>query len=291
MSTTTTLFNLKKTTTLGFCAAMRCTAATHDTVSGEPWGKPEDVEIDLCAKHIAAALSFFDGNPGYKGPTKDEDEEEGTAIVVSPPPVEGVALPPTWLERAYAVVTQIQDSQAEAAEALEVAEMLPIEDQSDLDTISEFLRDVKTMRNSMETHEKEITSPLTAVVKRIRDVLAPAKKTWSDVEGTLRGKLTQAALNEAERNQKLMNEAAKAGDREVLSQMTTSSDLRGVSVKVIWRAVVADLSLLPDEYVVRLPDVAKLKLYVSSFDGAEPKPIPGVRFERDAATRVQSNKL
>ena len=117
---------------------------------------------------------------------------------------------------------------------------------------------------------------------------------WLYAETELRGKLAKAALLEHDRNQQLMQEAARThaegGDvTPVMGQLTTSTDLDGVSIKIVWKATIQDVTLMPDEYVIRLPDNKKLKEYAASFEGAEPTAVPGVIFERDATTRVRGN--
>jgi hypothetical protein len=135
---------------------------------------------------------------------------------------------------------------------------------------------------------------LTGIVKRIRELIQPAKYEWSELERSLRSRISQAVIAEAERNQELLQAAAQAhADGEdatdLVRQTTISSDLEGVGVKLVWVAIVDDVSKLPDEYVIRKPDMQKLKGYVAGFSGEAPMPLPGVRFVQDAPLRVRSN--
>jgi hypothetical protein len=279
------LFNLKKKTTDKTCCdANRCTERTHSTVPGDLWARDE---VGLCARHISLAATFSEQNPDYAPVV---ETPASTALVKAP--VDGVLLPPTWGERVTAIIAQVQ-SDAEVAElTLKEAQALSIESHADMEKAADLVRDVKTMRDDIETWEKEVTRPVNAVAKRIRELLAPAKLLWTYAETELRGKLAKAALLEHDRNQKLMQEAARThaegGDvTPVMEQLTTSTDLDGVSIKIIWKATIQDVTLMPDEYVIRLPDNKKLKEYAASFEGAEPTAVPGVLFERDAPTRVQ----
>jgi hypothetical protein len=283
--TTAILFNLKKRTTdKTCCEANRCMERMHDTVLGDLWAREE---VALCAKHIAQAATFADQNPDYSPVV-------GTPALMAlmKAPVDGVLLPPTWGERVTAIIAQVVGDQAVAELMLKEAERLSIESHADMEKAADLVRDVKTMRDDIETWEKEVTRPVNAVAKRIRELLAPAKLLWTYAETELRGKLAKAALLEHDRNQKLMQEAARThaegGDvTPVMEQLTTSTDLDGVSIKIIWKATIQDVTLMPDEYVIRLPDNKKLKEYAASFEGAEPTAVPGVLFERDAPTRVQ----
>lgn len=282
---TVALFNLKKTTKPGQCEAMRCTDAHTDTVDGYLWSRR--IPVGLCDKHLSALLTFVEQNPNY-----DPSAAPSTALArPAGEPLAGVVIPDNWAENAYAVVADIRGSEAEAKEVLGMIKELRIDGQDDMASVSDFLRDVKTKRNAIETGDKQVTGPLVAIVKRIRDLIAPAKKSWTEAESLLREKLSKAAVEESQRNQRLLDEAAEAhthglGVGEHLEQMTTVTDFEGVSVKLVWVVVVDDLSALPDDYVIRQPDLKKLKAYAAGFEGKEPDPLPGVRFVQDAPLRV-----
>jgi hypothetical protein len=277
----TALFNIKKITKPNQCEAMRCTDAHTDTVDGALWSR--HTAVWLCSKHLSALLTFVEQNPNY---------DPSTALVrPAGEPLAGVVIPDNWAENAYAVVADIRGSEAEAKEVLGMIKDLRIDGQEDMASVSDFLRDVKTKRNVIETGDKQVTGPLLGIVKRIRELIAPARQAWTDAESLLREKLSKAAVEESQRNQRLVEEAAEAHAQgqavgEHLNRMTTATDLKGVGVKVVWVAVVDDLSALPEEYVVRQPDLKKLKEYAAGFEGKEPTPIPGVRFVQDAALRV-----
>lgn len=299
---TAKLFNLKKTNIKNLCDAMRCTDPPQGTTIGDLWGRPE---VDLCAAHLATALAFAEQNPDYvpgsdTSPaatsgtaTGTDTSSENTAIVKVV--AEGVALPPTWLEQAYASIAEISGSLPEAEEQLELAKGFVINNQDDLQLVVDMTREVKERRDKYEQLEQAITKPLNAVIKRVRFLLNPAKSIWESVEGDLRGKINKQRLLEADRNQKLVDAAAKAqaegGDATApMQQITTSTDLEGASTRVFWRPIVTNVDELPDEYTFRVADEKKLKTYAASFNGAEPSPMTGVRFEREAASRITAVK-
>jgi hypothetical protein len=276
----TALFNIKKTTKPGQCEAMRCTHTHVDTVEGAMWSR--HIPVGLCVAHLSQLLTFAEQNPNY---------DPSTALVRTGEPLDGIVVPENWADNAYATVAAIRESEAEAKEVLGMIDELRIDGQDDMASVSDFLRDVKTKRNGIETGDKQITAPLVLIIKRVRELIAPAKTAWTEAESLLRQKLSKAAVEESERNQKLLDEASEAhsnglGVGEHLGQMTTATDLEGVSVKVVWVAIVDDLSALPDDYVIRHPNLPRLKAYCASFVGKEPDPIAGVRFVQDAPLRV-----
>jgi len=276
---TTTLFNLKKTTKPSQCEAMRCTLNADEKIPGDLWSRSE---VALCDKHTEAALEFAESNPNY---------QPSAPLVKEGDYLAGIDLPGDWADNAYKVVTSIRDSLVEAKEILDMLGSYTIDSHHDMTLAADFLRDIKTKRNEIESGYKNVAAPINNILNRVRELIAPAKKAWTDAESLLRTKLSDAAVAENQRNQQHILEAAKAHAEgqdvsEHLDKMTTSTDLEGVSVKVVWVAVVDDLSVLPDEYVIRQPDLKKLKKYVEGFDGKEPEPLAGVRFVQQAPSRV-----
>jgi hypothetical protein len=240
--------------------------------------------VALCAKHAALAYQYSE----YLATRP----QQADLAVVPPAEIEGVQVPPTWLERAKEVITWIQSLQWQAEAVAAAAEGHVIENQTEMEIVSEELRKTKGTRNQIKQYEDEITLPLKQVLKRIAELTAPTKKAMERAEGLLRGILSAAAVAEAKRNQELAAQAAQAHvagqDATVATgQMTTSTDLEGVSVKIVWSPVVQDVSKLPEQYVERRPNLSKLKEYAASFEGREPDPLPGVSFVQDAPLRVR----
>jgi hypothetical protein len=239
----------------------------------------------LCAKHLAQALAY----------AEHLEKEQSSALAVVPPAeIEGVQVPPTWLERTKVVITWIRSLQAQAEATAEAARGHEIQNQADMEEVSELLRSAKGTRVQIKGYEDEITGPLKGILRRIAELTAPSKKAWEEAEGLLRGVLRQAALAEAERNRQLAADAANAHaagqDATVATgRMTTSTDLEGVTVRIIWTPLVQDVSQLPDEYVERRPNLAKLKEYAAGFEGREPDPLPGVSWVQDAPLRVRGS--
>jgi hypothetical protein len=279
------LFNLKKTNPKHVCEAMRCSDAVHQSIPGDLWGKDE---VDLCARHIVMAADYAEKAPPAPPTPLAAAAPEQTALALGE-----VDVPASLGQRAREIIGEVQESKANADETLELVRKLTISSHADMDDVAEYLREVKTFRDKIETKEKEITVPLNAILRRFRELLSPAKKSWTEAEGLLRGLLSQAALSEQQRNQALMDEAARAhaggADASAPVQgMTTSSDLFGVSVRFVWTVIVEDADKLPEEYTTRTANVLKLKEYAAKFEGKEPDPLPGVRFEKTAPLRVQS---
>lgn len=279
------LFNIVKNRKLlnaATCSAVRCKEEPEDNCPGELWNDPHDVA--LCSKHLALAYK-------YSEHLATQPQQPGTAIVPATG-IEGVEVPPTWLQRATEVVGWIRSLQKEAEAVAAAARGHVIQNQAEMEEISEQLRKTKGTRNQIQQYENEVTAPLKQILKKVAELTAPTKKAMETAEGLLRGVLSAAAVAEAQRNQQLAAEAATAhasgGDATVATgQMTTSTDLQGVSVRIVWNPIVKDAAKLPEEYIERRPNMLKLKEYAASFKGREPTPIPGVSFVQDAPLRVR----
>jgi hypothetical protein len=262
------------------------------------------------------AFDFAEKNPEHFAPTSEERQLAlafgiGEATVsVSPAPssaaykhagtgaehvgmgnVDGVL---AWLASVKKAVESIEDSHTDAQAVLELAETVSIKTHDDMMLVAEWTQESAKSLKALEKSEKEVSSPISTALSRIRGAFRPTKQLWVDAQAILRAQLAAARLREDENNRRVMEEVASAhavgDDRADLSGLTVSTDLDGVSMKVLWKAVVDDVMLLPLEYVIRIPDVKKLKEYCAAAEaeGAEPEPIAGVRFERDVAMRVQS---
>lgn len=293
--------NLKKTAAVGQCAAMRCTDKGEE-LPGDLWGASVVV---LCARHLGMALEYAERNPeavpgeAIKRQTEIAFPESSSlteqhalgAKHVGMGNVDGVL---GWLTAVKSAVDGIGVNNAEAQSVLDLAKAFEINTHDDMVLVAEWTQESAKSLKELERSEKEISSPISTALSRIRSIFRPTKQLWVDAQVLLRAQLAAARLREEDNNRRVMEEAASAhaagDDRADLSGLTVSTDLEGVSMKVLWKAVVDDVMLLPLEYVIRIPDAKKLKEYCAAAEaaGAEPEPIAGVRFERDVAMRVQS---
>jgi len=315
--------NLKKTTTPGQCEAMRCTEL-GEPLPGDLWGRDN---VRLCARHSAMALDYAEKNPEHLeyaeknpehvAPTSEERqlaldgmgeaEKPSLALNVSASSaakragigaqhiglgsVENVLF---WLAAVKSAVESIEGNTKEAADVMALATQFEIRTHDDMLHVAEWVHESNKSLKELERTEKEVSSPISTALSRIRGIFRPTKQLWTDAQALLRAQLAAARLREDENNRKVMEDAASAhaagDDRADLSGLTVSTDIDGVSMKLLWKAVVEDAMLLPLEYVIRVPDAKKLKEYCAAAEaaGTEPEPIAGVRFERDVAMRVQS---
>jgi hypothetical protein len=306
---TTKLFPLKKATKPGECHAMRCKAPheqSHSAHALDDEGRPDllapvleliwGVEaVDLCTRHTRAATEY--AQHALRVSVVPE------AIVVSERETQGAKFvgwtakntANQWLAKVTDAVDGLEVRLQEAEAALALAQDYSIETQTDLEDVGAWAQEAKAQVKAISAQEKEITEPLGTAMSRLRDIFKPAKRTWASVEDTLRASLVAAKTREVERNKQLMAEAADAHANgedasEVLARVTSTAGISGISMTLRWVAILVDANLLPDAYIVRVPNVKALKDHCTAAGGDEPGPIPGVRFELDVASRIQAAK-
>lgn len=285
------LFQLKKTLKEGQCQAMRCSEPhLEEGVAGQLWGLSGTVK--LCVKHKAMSEDYAQKNPdGIEVVTSEGNQIEG-AQYAGFSNLKAVA---SWLGKLYEFVQSLAEEERDGKEALEVVKSLTTNTQEELQQVSGFSQDVQLKLKELAGKEKEITVPISTALARIRELIQPAKQVWVDVGAILRAHLEAAALKEEQRNKAAQAEANKlaaAGEdpTAALAQTTNTSDLAGVSLKIKWVAKVVNVSLMPEAFIVRVPNQKKLKEHCEAAEG-EPEPIPGVEFERDVASRIQASKV
>lgn len=298
------LFLLKKVSKQGQCKAMRCTERhlPDQVVTSTLWGLGPGV-VQLCVKHSAiaedwAAKNGFSGQPSVASEPSTEivvalqETAEGGRLVgfSEPDKVSG------WLLRVYEIVQELAQQEKDGKAVVEVCKTVSVEGHADLAQVSICAQEIKAQLKVVLALEKEATAPLATALSRIRDLCRPAKQVWADAEHLLRAHLEAAALRQEARNRAAQAEVAVlvaqgADPTAAIAKMTHITDLQGVSLRLRWRAVVKDVMLLPEAYVVRLPYEKKLKEHCATAQGAEPpSPIPGVEFVRDVDSRIQAAK-
>lgn len=300
------LFQLKKVTKPGQCEAMRCTGECGPITMPEMlWVGDSNLmtstqrRVELCVKHQAMAEDFANKN----GFPLEESEQAGASSAIVVRESEGAKLTgfaetkggaSAWLARVYEVVQELEESLTDGKEVVDLVKGLSIETHADLETVGTFAQDVQAQIKATVALEKEITAPIATALARIRDHIKPTKTIWADAMVLLRAKLEAAALKQEARNKAAQAEAtalAEAGEdpTAAIERMTNTADLAGVSLKLKWRAEVVDAKLMPDEYVIRIPNEKKLKEYCAEAEG-EPEPMAGVKFVRDVDSRIQATK-
>ncbi len=274
-----TIMNLKKTTSPGQCAAMRCTEKTNaddaTTIDGV-------APVELCGRHYGQAIS-----------------DHGLAFVVRAGGAPGPA---------PAAVVDSNEPEAlalEGAESVALASSFTIASADDLAFAVEALTETKARAKYVAERKDAITRPLNEALKAARALFKPAEERFAEVEKIFKDAIATFHTMQAEHNARALAtaaEAAAAGDTaatsEALETMARTEDAAGISMRYTFGYEISDANAVERQYCA--PNSALIREYMR--DAIEecrkadvPEElitslivIPGVTFTRTAGVAVRS---
>jgi hypothetical protein len=179
-----------------------------------------------------------------------------------------------------------------ARKALEIASAFKVDSDTMYEMAGSELKEIKAKRNQLDALRKSMTAPLDESKKKIMDFFRQPLDWLDDAEAAIkRGMLTfkQAQeRKEREERERAAAEAKRIADEikaknpdapppvVIVAPPVTKAPpkVSGVSTRLVWKARVTDLLLVPREYLV--VDEAKLGAMARATKGTVS--IPGVEF-------------
>lgn len=180
------------------------------------------------------------------------------------------------------------------------AENTAVKTQEQYINAAEFLKDVKALKKEIKstfkvmkdkthaahkevcTQENKHLAPVEGVEKAINNKLA----VWDDEQDRKRrieqAKLDEKARKEREKLEERARKAEEKGNTEKAEELkeqaeekefavpvapSTAPAVEGLTKKVTWKARVTDMSKLPDEYIVKTPNLPMLNAVARSTKG------------------------
>lgn len=200
------------------------------------------------------------------------------------------------MENNTALVTQevASETQREAQVARQAATQLEgfvVVTPSDIQIASGLLVDFKRELKRVTARKEEITKPLNAALKSIRDLFRPAEEAYSHAEQILKQKISAAQLEifEANRRAALATQAAlAAGDVRqaalVSSAIVSTEAPKGISFREQFTFRIVNAALLPRDFL--MPDEPKIRAHVAQHGlGSN---IPGVVVEKSIGVAART---
>ena len=168
-------------------------------------------------------------------------------------------------------------------------EVLPLVTATDIETATNFLRQVKTLEKELDAERKALVEPLKAESSAIDARYREPRRALERIESMLKKRIGEvhAAADQARAAAlTAASEAAQSGDQAaaVLAIAQASAappETPGVSVRYKWVALVADVTKIPRDYM--MVDGGKLAA-VSKAHGTgptAPAAIAGVEWTRE----------
>lgn len=185
-----------------------------------------------------------------------------------------------------------QEMQREAHVAQQAATQLArfvVETQPQIEIASKLLVDLHDQQKRITSRKEEITKPLNAALKSVRDLFAPAENAYKDAVSILKQKIGAAQLAIRTANEEAMRAtqaALAAGDVRTAAltsgAITPTDASKGVAYREEWVFRIVNASLLPRDFL--MPDEKRIKEHVSKFGLSSP--IPGVHVEKSVGVRM-----
>jgi hypothetical protein len=171
-----------------------------------------------------------------------------------------------------------------AAAALAMIEGFVIVTPTDIDAATPLLQHIKGNLNRVIDRKEEITKPLNAALKAVRDLFRPSENALKECERILKLKIATANNNirEANRIAQLATQAAlQQGDVLAAAQhsgaIQSTEAPQGLQLRAVFRCRVVNPAMLPREFL--MPDEAKIREHVARY--GKQHPIPGVEVSED----------
>ena len=180
-----------------------------------------------------------------------------------------------------------RETAAQTTEANAVRDALadfPVTTKDQIEVASGILVEIKGKSKQLEERLEEITKPLNAALRSVRDLFRPAIQAYAEAEGVLKRKIGDAhlAIERANREAMLAAQAQMAaGNVLAAAQAATSMVERpaaeGVRTQEVWTFRVVNALLVPREFLV--VDEKKVRAHVAQH--GEATNIPGIVVEKD----------
>ena len=193
--------------------------------------------------------------------------------------------------RAENTAIKTQDQYINAAEFLKGVKALKLEIKS---TFKPMKDKAHAAHKEVCTQENKYLNPVEGAEKLMNNKLS----VWDDEQERKRriaqAKLDEKARKERERLEKRAREAEKKGNTEKAEELneqaeekefavpvapSTAPKIEGLVKKVTWKAIVKDITKVPEEYIIRTANMPMLNAVARSTKGTVK--LPGVEFKED----------
>lgn len=188
----------------------------------------------------------------------------------------------TTLVRTAAQETEAQTNEARGIRA--ALEDYRIVTKEEAEVAGGLLIDIKGRSKALEDRMSEITRPMNAALKSIRDLFRPAIAAYEEAEALLKRRISDAYQAIDRANQEAMRAAqAQMEQGNVLAAGKAAAAIsekpvtEGVRTQEIFTFRVVNALLVPREFLI--VDEKKIRAYITIHQ--DQKPIPGVSIEKD----------
>ena len=212
---------------------------------------------------------------------------------VEPVPVETLAIAPVTFN-----AIALREAEAYGLDELSAAQEILIVSDEIAAVYGENLREAKAKLKEIEGQRLAVVTPLNQAHDAVQALFREPKARLGALIEFIEGRLKAWTLAKEKDRLLALAEAAKAATARDGDKLTTAlqksaasqpTKIAGVSIKPKWVARIINPGMITRDYCV--PDQKLLDAHAARFrPDEEPEPIPGVKFELDAAMRSTAAK-
>lgn len=270
----TNKIKIVKAITAGECGAMRCGNESVEvcTVDGQ--------RVPLCQRHIDACVLSGQINEASKLTRAEPVDMSADRTLTFPVMVERDNKTEIVLQDGY--TAELATETEKANEDRTAIEDFEITTQDDMDTASAVIAEAKERAGKLEVRMAEITKPMRAAEKSVRDLFRPALTALGDIERIVKAKVSAFKLEQDAKNAAALKAAADAVAKgedasAALATVVHTENTPGMSTRDVVKFEIIDEDLVPRELCS--PDESKIRVRIKD----ETTVIPGLRIYKDVA--------
>jgi hypothetical protein len=191
--------------------------------------------------------------------------------------------------------SQLAAKQEELAQASQLARSLQIVDAASLAEANEWCKILLSERDALEAMRTSVTKPMLDAKRRVDEWFKPLTQAIDQAVGHLKpliGMFLQAERQrQAVEYQRALEAHAQGQHTQAVAALNVAGSAAvappdGTSMREVWRAQVVNPGMLTREWLI--PDEAKIEAHAKATPAnAEPYPVPGVRFYKEASVTVR----
>lgn len=265
---------------LDTCAATRCLGEPVGTVDGACFD--EDGRVQLCARHLDEATAEFKLWE-IPGSVERADSAMPQTAPAAAPPDDLAGEMRLEKEAANSFLAELRD--------------FSIQTQDELEFVAEVLAETKGRIKALETRRAEITKPISAALKSVRDLFAPPINALKSGESRLKELIADAKNREAKENAAAIEAAAEALDDgnntaalQATEQVRHTSNVQTLQTREVWAFEITDADAV--DRLLCSPDEKKIRQLIrdcaeSGTDPAELQ-LSGLRFFKKTVVASKS---
>lgn len=166
---------------------------------------------------------------------------------------------------------QIKEVESEAKDALNAVRLFKVETQEQLDLAYEITKEVKLKFKQLEELRTSITKPQNEALRKVNSLFKPAQDYYKQCEALLKNHIVDGISYLRKKQAETLATVALqthtgdiAGAKQTLAEIPDAVLPPNTSLRENWDFEVADLRQVPDEYLMTVVDVDRVRNAIRS---------------------------